>query len=105
MASKHLVEDEAIRSAVREFRILPERSEVEPFTGKSLQQTPSFSQLSSQQPVAKLPRSKSTGTLNGLGDDELNVPRKQWRKCKTKREGRSRPKFTRSREESSESDQ
>jgi hypothetical protein len=50
VASKHLVEDEAIRSAVREFRILPERPELETFTGKSFQQTPSFSQLSSQQP-------------------------------------------------------
>ena len=66
MASKHLAEDEAIRSAVREFRILPERPDAEPFTRKPLQQTPSFSQLSSQQPVAKLPRSKSTGTLMAL---------------------------------------
>jgi hypothetical protein len=37
VGSKHLAKDEAIRSAVREFRILPERPEVEPFCEKSLQ--------------------------------------------------------------------
>ena len=102
VTSKNLLEDNAIRSAVREFRILPQKPKREPFSGKAVEQAPSFSHLSSQHHEKELTRSKSTSTLDNLTDNEGVTDKKQWRNFKSQRVGR--PRERRSREESSESD-
>ena len=105
ITSKDLVEDNVIRSAIREFRILPQVTQKQPFTGKSLDEAPSFSKLCSQETESKFPRCNSTGALMTITDQELVFPRTQWRKSRFKKEDGERPILTRSREQSSESDQ